>query len=143
MKQRLWVPIAAVLAVLLAGTVAAGFFLRDRLEGAAAVLDTVVDPAMADTLARGDDLGVPVCGEASPVLAEVQAFHLAVAEAQDEARAEGTSIPELVATSATFDSFLLETATARSAAGTLSLVVRARPDDGAWCVDEVEFLTED
>ena len=143
MRQRLWIPVAVVLVALLIGTVIAGVFLRDRLEGAAAVLEPVVEPSLADTIVDSDELGVPICDDAGDVLGEVRAFHVAVAEAQAEARADGSPVPELTSTAATFDSFLLETATARTAAGTRSLVVRARPDgSGGWCVVEAEFSTE-
>lgn len=142
MKQRPWIPVAAVLVLLLAGTVASGFWLRDRLDAAAAVLDPLVEPDLAEIVVADDDLGVPLCAD-TDVIGELRAFHEEVATSRAEAEADGDVVPELTSTRTSFDSFLLESATARIAAGKNSLVVWARPANGAWCVDDAEFSTEE
>ena len=131
-----------VLVVLLAGTVTSGFWLRDRLAGAAAILDPMVAPELADSIAESDDLGVPTCGAAASIVEEVRQFHAVVAAEQAEAESEGAAGPELTSTRARFDSFMLESATARVTAAEHSLVVTARPVGSVWCIDDAEFVTE-
>ncbi len=143
MKQRPWMTVAAVLVVLLAGTLASGVWLRGRLDDAAEVLDAAVDPALAERIGSTDDIGVPVCDDPAAVAEEIRAFHAAVDGARAEAESKNESTPDLTSTRASFDSFLLESAIARVASGKHQLLVRARPDGDGWCVDDVVFSTEE
>lgn len=132
-----------VLAVLLGGTAGAGLLLRNRLDDAAEVLDPLVDPALADQWETSNDLGVPVCGDQTAIAREAGRFRDAVEHARTEAETAGTAMPPLTRNRASFDSFLFRSATARLVADPFTLVVRARHDDGRWCLDEVEFTSED
>lgn len=146
MKQRPWVAVAVVLAVLIGATVAAGFGLRDRLSDASLVLEPTTDPGLALALQTSDDFGAPACTDASLIAGEIRAFYAAVAQsavaAEAEGEVKGDDPAELSSTRPTFDSFLLQSAIARVAAGKHQLVVRARPGDQGWCVDEAVFSSE-
>ncbi len=142
MKQRPWIPVAVVLALLLAATVVAGFGLRDRLSAAALVLDPTVEPGLALVLETSDDIGAPACADQAAIAAQIRAFHVAVDAAADEATANGDVPAELSSTRTTFDSFLLKSAIARSAAGKYQLLVRAQSGPQGWCVDEAVFSPE-
>lgn len=129
MTRRPWVPIAAVLAVLLVGTLIAGSLLRNRLDDARVVLEPAIE-----SVAAGEPRLDARCDGAA-VDGPVDAFLDAVD--QDELAGE------VSVTAATFDSFLLRTAIARAGAGDHQLVVRAEPLDGAWCLAEAEFSTSE
>ncbi len=143
MKQRPVMMVAAVLVVLLAGTLVAGVWLRDRLEAASVALDAAVDPALAESIVASDVIGAPVCGDPAQAADEIRAFHAVLAEARAEAEANNETVPELTTTQPSFDSFLLETAIARLASGKHQLLVRARSAGDGWCIDDVVFSTEE
>jgi hypothetical protein len=134
--------VVLVLAVLLGGTAATGLVLRDRLDDAAEVLDPLVDPVLVDQREASNGLGVPVCRDQTAIAGEVGRFREAVEQARTEAETTGKAVPPLTRTRASFDSFLFRSATARLASDPLILVVRARYDDGRWCLDEVEVTSE-
>lgn len=135
--------VAAVLVVLLAGTLSAGVWLRGRLDDAAEVLDAAVDPGLAERIGSTDDIGVPVCDDPAGAADEIRAFHAAVDAERNDAEAKNESASDLTSTRASFDSFLLESAIARLASGKHQLLVRARPDGEGWCIDDVVFSTEE
>lgn len=143
MTKRVWVPAAVLFVSLLAATAGFGYWLQNRLDDVAEILDPVADPSVVDRLSASGDPDVPVCGDPTAIVAGVAAFHDAVEQLGVEAEAEGIAAPELMASRAAFDSFLLESAGVRLSSGPYSLVIRARHDDGGWCLDEAEFSIEE
>jgi hypothetical protein len=142
MKQRPWIAVALVLTVLLVVTAAAGFGLRSRLSDASVVLEPTIDPRLAVELQTSDDLGAPACTDGSAIADVIRAFHDAVDQAAAAAESNGEEPVEFSSTSPTFDSFLLESAIVRVAAGKHQLLVRARSGAQGWCLDEAEFTSE-
>lgn len=142
MTKRPWIPVALVLVLLIAATLAIGTQLRSRLSDAEAALApflTVDPPALLDDPVA---LAEASC-DGALVEDPMRAFYDAVEAARSEAAIDDAEPAELIVTDPTFDSFLLESAIARLTAGDRRLLLRAREVDGAWCLADVEFTTEE
>lgn len=133
MKNRPWIPIAVVLLILLGSTVAIGSVVRSRLVEAELVIRPFMEPGVVETLGSGADAPAPPCQSGVEIAEQVQAFYSAV----------DRDAGELSTTNPTFDSFLLESALARVSADKHQLLLKARSNDGVWCIDEAVFSTEE
>lgn len=143
MKKRPWIPIALVLLVLLGATLVAGSALRSRLSQAELALEPFMAPDLVDVIGNGDDFPTPPCQGAPEIANAIRGFYEALEIERIAAIEAGNSPIEISTTDPTFDSFMLKSAIARMTAGKHQLLLHARPGSGAWCVDEVEFNTEE
>jgi hypothetical protein len=143
MKKRPWIPIAVVLLVLLGATVMVGNIVRSRLSEAESVLQPFMEPEAIDFIDGGEGLPAATCGGPAEIVTPIRAFHEAVDTDRARAIDEGGTPVEISTTDPTFDSFLLASAIARVSSGPHQLLLRARPGDGDWCVDEIVFSTEE
>lgn len=132
MKKRPWIPIAVVLLVLVGATLAVGSVVRSRLAEAELALQPFMQPDVVGLIDDGD-APLPICAGSGDVEASLQDFYAAAALEDDE----------ISTTSPSFDSFFLESAIARAAAGKHQLLLKALPERGVWCLSEADFTTEE
>ena len=143
MKKRPWIPIAVVLLVLLGTTLAVGNIVRSRLSEAELVLQPFMEPDVVDFIDGAKDLPAATCRNPERIADSIRDFYEVIDRDRAQSVDEGGTPVEISTTDPTFDSFLLESAISRVTSGPHQLLLRARPGDGGWCLDEVVFSTEE
>lgn len=141
--KRPWIPIAVVLALLIASTLVIGSVMRSRLADAEASLDPYLDTDVIASINGAPDLPTPPCGRPDEIAAALREFSRAVEEDRATAEENGEDPALVITTDPTFDSFLLRSSTARLTAGRQQLLLRARPSEDGWCVADATFQTEE